>query len=262
MCTDAFNHLMRLLDHIQFDPRQDRLGFVGDLVNRGPQSLETLRFIKNLTDPVIVLGNHDLYLIAWHYHANRLKNTSRDLTTLFPILKAPDREELMCWLSQCPFMYQDKTNGYCLVHAGIPPIWSESEVLDYAAELSEVLQSDQAGDFFEYFEHQTDPVAHWSHQLTGCARYRYIANALTRMRFCDDSGRLDLTTSTKQSAYPDFKPWFAWRQRQPDVIFGHWATLKGQCDQPGYYALDTGAVWGGTLSALRIEDRQCFSNLI
>jgi len=249
----CFEQLQKLLEHIQFNPKKDRLGFVGDLINRGPQSLETLRFIKKLKDPIVVLGNHDLYLLSLCYG---IKNDTAS-EHLEPILSAPDKHELMDWLRQQPLTYYDADQNYLLVHAGIPPTWTVKQTLQYSEEISSELRSDRAADYL--INMYGNQPAEWDKDLTGWDRLRYITNALTRMRFCDAKGKLELTTKTTSSPDPErFKPWFEWREPECDIIFGHWAALEGKCAPPKCYAIDTACVCGGPLTAIRIEDRQIF----
>jgi len=250
----CFEQLQQLLEHIQYDPKQDRLGFAGDLVNRGPQSLETLRFIKNLNDPIVVLGNHDLYLIALAY--NIKDDTASE--HLEPILTAPDKHELIDWLCQQKLAHYDAAENYLLVHAGIPPIWTLQQTRQYAEEIQSTLRGDQRIAYLKsMYGNQPDE---WNENLSGWDRLRYITNALTRIRFCDAQGKLDLTTKTAQSPDPKrFKPWFEWIQPETDILFGHWASLEGRCDLPRFYALDTGCVWGGALTTIRLEDRKMFT---
>lgn len=259
----CYEPLMRLLEHIQFNERVDRLWFVGDLVNRGPQSLEVLRFIKNLPiEPRITLGNHDLYLL------NQL--FVRDGVGLFPraqedtlqaVLQADDACELGHWLRGQPLLYHDVALNIVMCHAGIAPAWDLLKAKQAAQELEHVLRSP---DFIQYLEtmYGNEPDI-WSDELVGIARLRVITNYFTRMRFCDQQGRLFLDyKGTIEKAPPNLVPWFLVGNRQvitADIVFGHWAALQGQCPVPGLYAVDTGCVWGRELTALRLQDRQCFS---
>lgn len=243
--------LKRLLDVIHYDPSCDRIGFAGDLVNRGPESLATLRFIKSLDNPIIVLGNHDLHLLALGYGL-----IERDPDhCLQEIVNAPDSVELLDWLRQQPLLFQDP--NFYVVHAGIPPQWS----LEHAWQLSQEVSNALRGpDFKTFLAHMHgDEPQQWQEQLEGFDRLRYIVNALTRMRFCTSGGQLDLSNKTALNEKVDFQPWFHWRCNDPQpIIFGHWAALKGRCQQSNIHAIDTGCVWGGPLTAIRIEDRKLF----
>lgn len=255
----CYDPLLRLLDHIHFNDRADRLWFVGDLVNRGPQSLQVLRFIKSLAiKPYISLGNHDLHLLGKLFGGHSLKNHD---DTLEQVLTAPDGEELGHWLRQQRIAHYDKQLNIILCHAGIAPIWSLTEALGYAAELEAAIQGHNYADFFaQMYGNQPD---YWSNELTGIARLRVITNYFTRMRFCDQQGRLVMDYKGKiADAPPSLIPWFAVPHRVPveaDIVFGHWAALQGQCSDPHSYAIDTGCLWGNRLTALRLQDRQIFS---
>jgi bis(5'-nucleosyl)-tetraphosphatase (symmetrical) len=253
----CYDPLRRLLDEARIDLDHDTLWFAGDLVNRGPQSLEVLRFIQQLPKrTVCVLGNHDLHLLALVYATGLQLNDD----TLEPILNAPDCLELAEWLRHRPLIHQNKSLGYTLVHAGIPPNWSINEAIAHAAEVTQLLRSDKHTDFLEQM--YGNQPNQWNQQLQGYARARMIINALTRMRFCDADSRLDLVTKgPPNSAKPGLAPWFEFpHKREPgeNIIFGHWAALNGKVDNPNLFAIDTGCVWGGALSALRLEDKKIF----
>ncbi|OGV47927.1 MAG: bis(5'-nucleosyl)-tetraphosphatase (symmetrical), partial [Legionellales bacterium RIFCSPHIGHO2_12_FULL_42_9] len=243
--------------------RDDRLWFVGDLVNRGPQSLDVLRFIKNLpVKPRITLGNHDLHLLNKLFVrdvAGRFPESRED--TLQAVLQADDAEELGHWLRQQDILYHDAALNVVMCHAGIAPAWDLPKAKHCAHELEQVLRSP---DFLQYLAtmYGNKPDS-WSDELTGSARLRVMTNYLTRMRFCDEHGRLFLHyKGTIAKAPPNLVPWFLVKNRQlitADIVFGHWAALEGQCLVPGLYAVDTGCVWGGRLTALRLQDRRYFS---
>jgi bis(5'-nucleosyl)-tetraphosphatase (symmetrical) len=256
----CFDPLKRLLDHIHFDDKKDTLWLVGDLVNRGPQSLEVLRFLKSLKiAPNITLGNHDLYLL------NRLfcnQNAWLDKEdTLTPILKASDGEELGHWLRKQSMICYSSQLSVIMVHAGIAPFWNLSEALHFGGELESALRAPNFRELLMQI-YGNEPN-YWSHELTGIERLRVITNYFTRMRFCDADGRLYFDyVGTVEKAPSHYHPWFSMTKRTPieaDLIFGHWATLMGQCPTPKVYALDTGCVWGGQLTALRLQDRKRFS---
>lgn len=251
----CYYELKELLALIQFDPSRDRLGFAGDLVNRGPHSLEVLRFIKSLCSPLVVLGNHDLFLLILGY--DLIPENSYE-HTLHNVLLAFDKMELLEWLRHRPLVHYEKNNHAILVHAGLPPQWSIEENLQRAHEVSLALQ----GPYFKEFLRNLfgDEPCHWGDDLKGQERLRYITNAFTRMRFCNKNGELDLKESNKTNvAKKHFKPWFDWRQPEKDkvdILFGHWAALNGQCDAPYCHALDTGCAWGHRLTALKLETKQ------
>lgn len=249
--------LEKLLDKVAFDPTKDKLWIAGDLVNRGPSSLATLRFIYSLGDAVTaVLGNHDLHFIAVAY--GHKKKSSFD--TLDKLLKATDCHELIDWLRHRKLVHHDAALGYTMVHAGIPPIWTLEQALAYSREVEALLQSDYIDDFLAAMYGNTPNV--WKHKLYGDERARLITNYFTRMRFCTDKGELDLTNKSadpgKQSG---FLPWFAHPGhlcRKHKIVFGHWAALEGKAEPSNVTALDTGCVWGGCLTALRLEDEKMF----
>lgn len=247
----CLSELKSLLDKISYEPQQDQLWFVGDLVNRGPESLATLRFIKSLPDTVITLGNHDLSLIAQAYTDRRPGKGD----TIDCILKAPDRDELLLWLRQQKLFHRDKTLGYSMVHAGLPPQWGCKQARSYAKEVESALRSDDFVYFLqEMYGNQPDT---WSDDLSGNERLRYITNALTRMRFCTRDGRLNLKLKGAPGSQEDrdYIPWFDIKKRKSGkqkIIFGHWSTL-GLVHRNNVYAIDTGCLWGGKLTALRID---------
>ncbi|WP_419419777.1 symmetrical bis(5'-nucleosyl)-tetraphosphatase [Legionella sp. D16C41] len=255
----CYEPLMRLLNHIQFNERSDRLWLVGDLVNRGPQSLEVLRFIKNLPlKPYITLGNHDLHLLNKLF-GNSYKNNKDD--TLKPILFADDRYELGHWLRKQHFLYISENYKVVMCHAGIAPIWDLATARACAQELETILQGEN---YIAYLNHIYGNLPNrWSADLKEFERWRVITNYFTRMRFCGMQGELLLDyKGTIKQAPPTAMPWFALPNRpviDADIIFGHWAALQGRCPDPHIYALDTGCLWGGHLTALRLYDRKRFS---
>ena len=246
--------LARMLDRIAFDPAADRLWIVGDLVNRGPESLQVLRFLRDLGDAAsIVLGNHDLYLLM--VAAGFKRRDSDD--TLFQVLEAPDRDELIDWLACLPLI---KVHGeHVLVHAGLLPGWTVTRAQALASEVSTVLGGARAREFL--LNLAGNRPERWSDGLKGWDRLRVIVNALTRLRFCTADGRMDLRAKgAPHKAPPGMLPWF----RVPDrfsrthtVVCGHWSAL-GFYREPGLIALDSGCVWGGKLTAIRIEDDAVF----
>ena len=254
----CYDPLLRLLDTVDFDDRRDRLWFVGDLVNRGPNSLGVLRFVKQLSVlPRVTLGNHDLHLLARLYGSG-IRPSHDD--TLEDILDAPDREELGHWLRQQSILYHDPLLQVVMCHAGIAPCWGLSEAKVYASELESVLRGPDYHGFLTHM-YGNEPN-YWSDEWSGMTRWRVLCNYFTRMRCCDASGHLMLSfhgglDDLSEGMYP----WYETPGRQPidvDIVFGHWAALQGRCSNPHVYALDTGCFWGGRLTALRLQDRQRF----
>jgi bis(5'-nucleosyl)-tetraphosphatase (symmetrical) len=245
----CFDELQTLLTRVDFDPGRDRLWFAGDLVNRGPKSLETLRFAHRL-NAVVVLGNHDLHLLACAADPGRRKRKD----TLQDILKAPDADLLLDWLRHRPLLHHDAGLGYTLVHAGLPPQWDLRAASACAAEVEQALRGDDYSDFLTHM--YGDQPDRWDPALTGRDRLRFIVNCFTRLRYCDRDGRLALKEKGPPGSQPEaLKPWFAWETRNSrtlEILFGHWSTL-GAYDGPGVPALDTGCLWGGRLTAVRID---------
>ncbi len=301
----CYDELRLLLDKIQFDPAQDQLWFVGDLVNRGPKSLETLRFIKKLDGQhIVVLGNHDLHLLALASGVRKLEKYD----TVTDILSAPDRDELLHWLRHQKFLYEN--DQFIMVHAGIYPFWTIEEAKQYAQEIETILH----GDHYIELLFDSDGPNKWNKNLKGLDRYRFIVSAFTAMRYCDRSGRLDVNEKgSPGSQAKDLFPWFELSKikiekspplaaesralgspegsnamlpsgRRPrgfpaqaksiqetisaacgrvvdkKIIFGHWAALRDgdMLDGPIFYSIDTGCVWGGALTAFRLEDQRRF----
>lgn len=256
----CYEPLMRLLDAIGFDEKIDRLWFVGDLVNRGPESLRVLRFIKNLPlKPRITLGNHDLHLLVKLF-TNNPRSSPDD--TLKPILRADDGEDLGHWLRKQSILFHDESLQILMCHAGIAPVWNLELAKALACELEKVLSSDTDYRAFLGEIYGNEPNC-WSPELKGIERLRIITNYFTRMRLCDAEGCLYFGTKTEDNnTSKTLYPWFAvpGRLQIPiDVVFGHWAALQGNCPVPNLYALDTGCFWGGELTALRLQDRCRFS---
>jgi bis(5'-nucleosyl)-tetraphosphatase (symmetrical) len=250
----CYDQLRRLLDHLTFDPGRDRLWFVGDLVNRGPQSLGTLRFVRSLGSTAItVLGNHDLHLLV--VAAGVVKPHRGD--TLDAVLAAPDRDELLEWLRHRHMMHVE--GGYALVHAGLLPQWSIAQALALAREVEQALRGDGHREFTRRM-YGNEPVR-WHDELSGYDRLRVITNAMTRMRLCTAEGEMEFTHKTGLANSPHgYMPWYDVPQRMngdTPIVFGHWAAL-GLIVRPDVIALDSGCVWGRTLSALRLDDRRIF----
>lgn len=250
----CYEPLLKLLDKINYSDN-DTLWFTGDLVNRGPDSLQVLRFIKNLPAKQVVLGNHDLHLLALAHS----KHPGWKEDTLHSILQAEDRDELIHWLLHLPLLHYDETLGFIMVHAGLSPNWDLATAKRLAREVETVLQSPKAPEFFNAM--YGDQPDQWSETLKGYDRLRCITNYLTRARLCHADGRLELKSKGKIDAnVQHLIPWFKLpRQINAKIIFGHWAALGGETYTPNVYALDTGCVWGFCLTAMRLEDGKKFS---
>ena len=244
--------LVQLLEKINFDQASDTLWLVGDLVNRGPDSLQVLRLVKSLGDAAItVLGNHDLHLLAVASGEDRLHRGD----TLNEILAAPDREELMFWLRNQRLLHVE--GDFVLVHAGLLPGWTVEQSISLAHEVETALQSDDYVDFLAHM-YGNQPNA-WDDELTGFKRLRVITNALTRMRICTERGKMEFDFKAEIQNIPEgYRPWFdvpARKSAEATVVFGHWSAL-GLMVKSNAIALDTGCLWGGPLTAIRLEDRQ------
>ena len=245
-CSDA---LERLLSKIGFSPSRDRLWVLGDLVNRGPESLATLRRLHSLGNAATcLLGNHDLNLLAVA-HGVRQPHPG---DTLAEILDAPDRARWLDWLRHQRMAVHE--HGWLMVHAGVVPQWDLATTLSLAGEVEQVLRSDMIGDFLAAM--YGDQPARWSPALQGTPRLRFVVNVLTRVRFVSADGTLDLLAKEGAGAAPaGYFPWFEAPERQTQgvpIAFGHWASL-GLINRPDLLALDTGCVWGRQLSAMRID---------
>ncbi len=251
----CYDSLQRLLDLCAFDPASDRLWLVGDLVNRGPQSLETLRLVKSLGPAALtVLGNHDLYLLMVAEGGAKFRGKD---DTIQPILDAPDCTELLDWLRQQPLCHTE--GEFCLVHAGLLPQWTAARARKLAREVEAELQGPKYRKFITNLW-GSEP-ARWSDDLTGAPRLRVIVNAMTRMRFCTPEGIMELKTKGELANAPaGHLPWFdAPNRKSADAVLvtGHWSAL-GLKITPNLLALDSGCLWGGHLTALRLEDRRLF----
>lgn len=246
--------LQRLLTTLEFDRDTDRLWFVGDIVNRGPDSLGCLRFVRNLGDAAITtLGNHDLALLV---RARRPDATARVNSSLAPVLDAADGESLVDWLRHQPLIHRDTQLGWTMVHAGIPAEWRVSDAQARARELETALRGPDHDRVLA--DLYGDTPALWQEARTGQQRLRYITNALTRQRFVYPDGRLDMAHKTTLDAAPNpLAPWFAlqWRGSADErIVFGHWSALTQVAwPQHNVWCIDTGAAWGGRLTALRLD---------
>lgn len=250
-CHRAFQ---RLLERLRFDPGRDRLWLVGDLVNRGDGSLACLRTVRRLGEAAVcVLGNHDLNLLALAQRPDALERAN---PTLRPILEAPDREPLLEWLRRRPLLHHDAGLGWTMVHAGLPPDWDLAMAQSCAAEVEAALRGPGYREFFRCM--YGDEPGRWCDDLRDPDRLRVIVNCLTRMRFCRPDGSLDLEyKGTIEDAPLGLVPWFAHPERATRgerIVFGHWSAL-GRVAWPEHnvWAVDTGCVWGGALTALRLD---------
>lgn len=253
-CNDE---LQRLLDHIHFDPGRDHLWLVGDLVNRGPDSLAVLRFIKSLDDRAItVLGNHDLHTLAVaNGHLKYHRNDNID-----DILHADDRDELTHWLRNLPLLHHDASLNFTMIHAGLPPQWNLETAQACANEVEAILKSDTHVEFLDRMYGNEPDI--WNEELEGWDRLRFITNCFSRLRYCDADGKLALEEKgSPGSQASDLMPWFEVPNRKSEklrIVFGHWSTL-GPIDSDTVYPIDTGCLWGDSLTALRLDDCQSFS---
>ncbi|HSH72135.1 MAG TPA: symmetrical bis(5'-nucleosyl)-tetraphosphatase [Methylophilaceae bacterium] len=250
-CYHAFQDL---LQKINFNPRTDKIWLVGDLINRGSGSLEVLRWVyQHRSNVVAVLGNHDLHalVVAEGFVAAHRSDTLQDL------LAAPDRDELLTWLRHQSMVHYE--HGYLMVHAGLLPQWTVEQALALGAEVEAALRSDGYRDFL--VKMYGNQPAKWSNTLTGIDRLRVITNAMTRLRICTDKGEMEFKFKGElEDIGEGYMPWFevpARKSRNNTIIFGHWSAL-GLQQRENLFALDTGCLWGGQLTALRLEDRQLF----
>lgn len=243
--------LLDLLAQVNFNEKEDELWCVGDLVNRGPDSLGTLEFLYSIRKSVkVVLGNHDLHLLAVAYGQKSVK-TGSDLLT---ISESKNADKLLKWLRKQPLLHWDKKRKLAMCHAGIPPMWSLKKAQKLSKEVEAVLQSNQHKDLYAAMYNDEPDV--WSNKLKGYERLRVIINYFTRMRFVGPNGELDLNTkSGLDDDSQGLKPWFSFpnKLKKNHLFFGHWAALNGLFDQPQVTGLDTGCVWGGPLTMQHIE---------
>ncbi len=254
----CYDELQVLLRQIDYQPEQDHLWFIGDIVNRGPKSLECLRFVKTLQEQgraEMVLGNHDFHLLAAYSGLKRFQSKS---DTLDPIFEASDAAELMNWLRKQPLMVSHPVYEAVMVHAGIPPQWTIPEAMQLAKEVETHLQSSDWQTFVTEHLFGSEPDE-WNDGLSGWERIRYIVNAFARMRYCDAAGKLELKLKSKPGKQEtDFQPWFVFPNRKNkthEIFFGHWSTL-GEVDAYQVHSTDTGCLWGGKLTAYCLESKQ------
>ena len=248
----CYGPMMRLLEQLRFDPSSDVLWFTGDLVNRGPDSARVLRFVRDLGKGAItVLGNHDLHLLAVAFGAA----TARHRDTLDDVLDAPDADELIDWLRRQRLIHHDAGLAATLVHAGLLPQWNTARACQLAHEVESVLRGDDALEFFNHM--YGDEPDSWSDSLSGWDRLRLITNVLTRLRYCTRDGQMDfIEKGAPGKQAPGLLPWFEIEHRKSQgerIVFGHWSTLPTGEFGP-VISLDSGCLWGGRLTAVRLDD--------
>lgn len=246
----CYDPLRDVLSKVDFSPSRDRLWVAGDLINRGPSSLATLRYIESLGDAaVVVLGNHDLHFLAVALGGHETKRKD----TLAEILQAPDCDRLLHWLRQQNLCVHDADRNIMMAHAGVPHIWSTEQALLCAREVEAVIRGEHAPEYFR--EMYGNYPEGWNERLTGMDRWRVITNYFTRMRFIAPDGRLELTAKEQAGSAPKgFSPWFDYRRADDlQVVFGHWAAIEGKTGTDRFVALDTGCVWGGKLTMMNLD---------
>jgi bis(5'-nucleosyl)-tetraphosphatase (symmetrical) len=248
--------LKQLLDRVGFDEKKDTLWCVGDLVNRGPDSLGTLEFLYSIRKSLkVVLGNHDLHLLAVAYGEKKVKPESE----LLAIAASENAEKILKWLRKQPLVQWDKERNLAMCHAGIPPMWSVKKAKALSDEVQLVLKSDQHYKFYRAM-YGNEPDT-WSDDLKGMERLRVITNYLTRMRFLGENGELEFENkATAKEAGKGFKPWFEYENKlkKNHLLFGHWAALGGVFDHPKITGLDTGCVWGGPMTLMNVDTNTFF----
>ena len=250
-CYDSFR---RLLDKIDFNEKSDSLWLTGDLVGRGTQSLETLRFLESIKNNLVsVMGNHDLHLLALYYQVIELDKNSRNLKK---ILDAPDSDKLISWLKNRPFLHFDKNRNTLLVHAGIHPEWTIDESISYASELERLMKGNQCKNVLENM-YGNDPTK-WSSDLDEYNRYRFFINVFTRMRVLRSGNTLDLKyKGSEPSSEEHIQSWFKSQNhnwKDTTILFGHWSAL-GLMIKQQFICLDSGCVWGKSLTAINLDSK-------
>jgi len=256
----CFSELSLLLKQVKFDQNKDELWVAGDMVARGTQSLETLRFLMSLgSSAKVVLGNHDLHLLATYYKIKKVK--AKD--NLSPLLNAPDAEKIMHWLANQPLIQKLPNEDVYMSHAGLSPQWSVDIALKQAQIAHELIRSNNRIKWLSQMYGELPN--HWANAKTQTEKFRYTINSLTRMRLCYLDGSLEFECKdTPDSAPEHLKPWYSLHNElnnnlnNIEWIFGHWAALMGNCSNPRTYALDTGCVWGNHLTLLRWNDKKTF----
>lgn len=252
----CYDELRRLIDRIQFDPARDQLWFAGDLVNRGGKSLEVLRYIKALGDrAIVVLGNHDLHLVA--ESVKPVEKQQRRNAELQAVLSAEDGPELLEWLRHRQLMHYDEGLNFLLVHAGLAPQWTLNGAIAQARAVERALRGNDPRQFLERM-YGNKPKA-WTRELKGLLRLRAAVNVMTRMRYCNVRGEIAFESKGAPGTQaPGYYPWFevpGHKPRRFRVVCGHWSGL-GRFQGMGVYGIDTGCVWGGSLTALRLDGEE------
>ncbi|WP_286263246.1 symmetrical bis(5'-nucleosyl)-tetraphosphatase [Thalassotalea atypica] len=252
----CLKELQLLLAQVNFDAQQDQLWLTGDLVARGPQSLETLHFVKSLGKSAnFVLGNHDLHLLAIHAGHKRAKQGDK----LTPLLDAPDVNDLMDWLSQYPLLLPLPDGTAYMSHAGISPQWSLEEAVDHAEFAHEKISGPERSYWLNIM--YGEKPNNWFDVNTDEDKFRFTINSFTRMRYCYSDGSLEFDCKEAPQSEPEnIAPWYQLStiEQRPQWVFGHWAALMGSCSKKGYFALDTGCVWGNYMTMLRWDDKKIF----
>lgn len=251
----CFDQLQQLLQLIEFDASRDQLWFCGDLLARGPKSLQTLRFVKELGPAAItVLGNHDLNFLASLHGYGRITPADQ----LEELMQAPDLHELATWLQAQPLLYIDDSEKLLLVHAGLAPEWDIATAVTACRAVEHCLQTDPVSLYASMYGNQPE---RWADAQSAQDKLRFTINSCTRMRYCFADGRLELKQKGELSDNPLLTPWFDfWSDREhPEIFFGHWAALQGYSPVSGIHALDTGCVWGQALTCYCIESKQRFN---
>lgn len=248
----CFDELMALVEKISFNPKSDKLWFVGDLVNRGPKSLETLRWVKSLGEhATTVLGNHDLHLLAAHAKVKPVSKSS----SLAPVLRASDADGLLDWLRYRPLVHYDAEIKIAMIHAGLVPQWNIENALARAKEVEDILRSENYIDFLKNM-YGNSPDS-WNDSLSGWGRLRVITNSFTRLRYCDQFGVMSLTDKGPIGTQNQgMLPWYEINSRKSKntkIVFGHWSAL-GYLEKNNVIATDTGCLWGGSLTAVSIDE--------
>jgi bis(5'-nucleosyl)-tetraphosphatase (symmetrical) len=258
----CYAELQDLLNKLNFDESNDCLWFVGDLINRGPESLECLRFVKSLGNSAkTVLGNHDLHLLAV---ANKVRKPHKK-DTLNEILNADDADELLSWTRELPLLVNDTDLNFTMVHAGLPPQWTLEQAIELAHETELLFRNDQFNDFIQHMYGNKPDI--WSESLDGYDRHRFVINSFTRLRYCDSIGTLDFKEKNAPgSQNKRLYPWYSIKDRKTKnnkIVFGHWSTvhlgIETNFSQYNVYPLDTGCLWDGEMTAMRLEDEKLFS---
>ena len=255
----CYQELQDLLHRINFDENRDKLWFTGDLVNRGPESLATLRFVKKL-NAISILGNHECHLLA--IAAGVAREGKKD--TLDEVLSAIDADSLIKWVRYLPLLHVDEETGFVMIHAGLPPQWDLTQAMTMAREVESVLRSDQSHELLLHM--YGNKPEKWDKNLIGYDRLRFIINAFTRMRYCKSDGQMNFKDKGPPgSQSKKYYPWFELKNRKTrnnKIIFGHWASLvRENLDDfhaNNVFPLDTGCVWGRKLTAMRLEDGVLF----